>query len=121
MKTSTWTGSGLLLLLGAGCGGYKIPASHVNAPPASIAAAERAGADRSTNAAQQLQTARTELDTANRLSQKGDKRRADLMYLRADTDAQIALATAQDDNLSSQARQIQQQIQQLRGSQSEPR
>jgi hypothetical protein len=100
--------------LAMGCASsYNIPTSHVQAPPQSIAWAQQAGAASVPGAAERLNLAKHELASANNMAHKGDKRRADLMYLRADADAQLALATAQDHTVSSEAQQLDQQIKQL--------
>jgi hypothetical protein len=107
----------LLAPLAIGCGsGYQIPASHVQAAPSSIAMAEQLGASNVPGAAERLNLARQELASANKMAHKGDKRGADLMYLRADADAQLASTTAQDHGVVSEAQQLDQQIKQLQGS-----
>jgi hypothetical protein len=102
--------------LAMGCASYNIPQSHVQAPPASIAWAEQAGAASVPGASERLSLAKQELASANKMAHHGDKRRADLMYLRADADAQLALATAQDHTVASEAAQLDQQIKQLQSS-----
>jgi hypothetical protein len=103
--------------LAIGCGGgYNIPASHVQAAPQSIAAAETVGASTTPGAAERLTLAKHELTNAQRLAHHGHKREADLMYLRADSDAQLAMLTAQDHSVVSEAQQLDRQIQQLRTS-----
>ncbi len=69
-------------------------------------------------AAERLSLAKRELASANHMAQHGDKRRADLMYLRADADAQLALATTQDHTVVSEAQQLDEQIKQLQSSSS---
>jgi hypothetical protein len=101
--------------LAIGCGGYQIPTSHVQAAPSSIAMAETVGAENVPGAAERLSLAKQELATAQRMS-KHDKRAADLMYLRADADAQLALTTAQDHAVYSEAQQLDQQIRQIQSS-----
>ncbi len=111
------------LLVLAACGGssYRIPQSHVEAPRQSIAAAQQQGG-LDPRSADRLELAKYELMTANRLAHEGDGRRADLMYLRADTDARIAAASAQGQKASaetariqSDAMRIQQQVRDLIG------
>jgi hypothetical protein len=103
--------------LAIGCGSsYQIPASHVQAAPQSIAAAEQVGAGTTPGAADRLTLAKHELANAQRMAKHGDKRGADLMYLRADADAQVAMLTAQNHSVVSESQQLDQQIQQLRNS-----
>jgi hypothetical protein len=107
--------------LAIGCGGYNIPTSHVQAAPASISSAEQAGAGSTPGASERLVLAKHELATANHMAKHGDKRGADLMYLRADADAQLALVTAQDHAVYSEAQQLDQQIKQLQSAPSSTR
>jgi hypothetical protein len=103
--------------LAIGCGsGYQIPASHVQAAPQSIAAAETVGASTTPGAAERLTLAKHELAAAQRMAHHGDARGADLMYLRADADARVAMLTAQNHSVVSESQQLDQQIQQLRSS-----
>ncbi len=102
--------------LAIGCGGYDIPQSHVQAASASITSAEQAGATQVPGAAERLMLAKHELGIANRMAKDGKNRSADLMYLRADADARLALLTAQDHSVASEAQQLDQQIQLLRAS-----
>ena len=101
----------LLAIGAAACSHYEIPASHVTAPSTSIQNAQAAGAH-TTNpeSAARLQMAKDELAAARQLDRSGKKRSADLMYLRADTDARIASSGAYERAVTDEARSIQEQI-----------
>jgi hypothetical protein len=93
--------------------GYSIPQNHVNAPHASIGAAEKQGAANVPDALERLDLARTELRAADRMAKDGQKRSADLMYLRADADARVAGAIAQGQTAVSDTRQIDRQAREV--------
>jgi hypothetical protein len=101
------------VLLLACSSGYKIPQSHVNAPHASIGAAEQQGAATSPDASSRLNLAKSELHAADRLVKDGQKRSADLMYLRADADARLAAAIAQGETAVSDTQRIQREARDL--------
>jgi hypothetical protein len=97
------------LLLIACSSGYQIPQSHVQAPYTSIGAAEQQGVASVLGASERLDRAKQELNTANRMATTDNKRGADLMYLRADTDARVASALAQNSATSAETQRIQQE------------
>lgn len=101
------------VLLAAACSGYKVPNSHVQAARSSIGMAERQGVSSVPAAANRLAIAESELLAAHRLSQSGDKRSADLMYLRADVDARLAASMAQNVHATAETQHILQEAQQI--------
>jgi|GEM_PF-1715734 len=103
------------LLIAAACSGYEVPSSHVRAARSSIGVAERQGVSSVPAAANRLAVAERELATAHRLSERGDKRSADLMYLRADADARLATSMAQNVRATAETQQILRQAQQIQG------
>jgi hypothetical protein len=111
----------VLVLLLAGCAGstYAIPKSHIDAAYGSLGAAERFGVAETQG---RLDQANRELAQANDLLARGHTRQADLMYLRADTDARIVVAqaariraTAETRRLRGQAQRVQSQVSDLCG------
>ncbi len=98
----------------AGCSHYTIPPQHVAGAQNAVATADQVGASNSPDGASRLAQAKEELAMAQRLDAKGEKRHADLMYLRAEADARVSVAAAKQDNLSSEAQRIQEQIRVLR-------
>lgn len=109
-----------LLLVGCGAATYAIPKSHIDAPYASIGAAEQNGAGQVPAAANRLAYARHELAQANALLKSGSGREADLMYLRADADARTAaalarvgMATAETKRIRDDAQRMQSQVEDL--------
>jgi hypothetical protein len=88
----------LALSVSAGCGTtYHVPSAHVNAPNASIHAAEEIGAANHPVASRYLKLAKDERTRAQNLLQVGHVQAADLMYQRANADAELAVAIQQAD------------------------
>jgi hypothetical protein len=108
------------LVLAMSCGGYTIPAQHIQAPQASIQRAEQMPVTNSTEAASRLALAKQELAEAKRLQAAGEDRHADLMYLRADADARVAMSTAHEQSLSAEAQHIQEHVRALRSASQQP-
>ncbi len=102
------------LALFLGCSEYVIPAEHVSAGNTSVQKADQADFSHSPDAASRLALAKEELATARKLQATGDGRGADLMYLRADADARLAMATAQQQSIAFEAQQVRDQARQLR-------
>lgn len=101
------------VLLAAACSTYKVPTSHVAAARSSIGVAEQQGVSRVPAAANRLALARSELLAAHRLAQRGDRRSADLMFLRADADARLAASMAQNVHTTAETQRILQEVQQI--------
>lgn len=95
---STFIHPGALLpiLLGAsGC--VKTQALHTESSAAAIRSAEDQGATDVPRAALHLQLAKEELAAATSLNAKGDREAGTSMLLRAEADAELAVALAQAD------------------------
>jgi hypothetical protein len=102
------------LVLAMGCSSYTIPTQHISAPHATIQKAEQMPVTNSQEATDRLALAKRELDAARTLQAKGQDRHADLMYLRADADARVAMSTAEEQGIAAEAANIQQQVRELR-------
>lgn len=87
---ATWM-IALCAALGA-CGGSAAPASSMAAAQASIRAANEVGAEHNPTAALYLQYAREGYARADALSQDGKGEEAQRMLLRAQADAELAMA-----------------------------
>lgn len=102
-----------LVLVACGSTAHQIPQSHVEAPVASIGAAEQQGVAGVPDANRRLDRAKQELATAKRAASQGDTRKADLLYLRADADARMAMAIAQDLGAVADTQRIDRQAQEV--------
>jgi hypothetical protein len=98
-----------------------IVAGCANAPPlrteastSGIRAAEEAGAAKVPQASLHLQLAKEELELAKGLAAKGEKKQAASMLLRAEADAELAVALSRGDAERSEAMAAVERVRQLR-------
>jgi hypothetical protein len=98
-----------------------IVAGCANAPPlrteastSGIRAAEEAGAAKVPQASLHLQLAKEELELAKGLAAKGEKKQAASMLLRAEADAELAVALSRGDAEKSEAMAAVERVRQLR-------
>jgi regulator of protease activity HflC (stomatin/prohibitin superfamily) len=105
-------GSVLFAAVIAGCGSS--PAINKEASTSAIRAAEEAGASKVPSASLYLQLAREELENAKALAAKGDKEQAESMLLRAEADAELAVALSRGDADKKEAAQAIERVRQLR-------
>jgi hypothetical protein len=80
---------------------------------ASLRAAERVGADEVPNASLYLQLAREQSARAEVLMQSGKHREAQRLFQRAEADAELALALAQEEPLRQDAQRLREQLRAL--------
>ena len=98
-----------------------IVAGCANAPPlrteastSGIRAAEEAGAAKVPQASLHLQLAKEELELAKGLAAKGEKKEAASMLLRAEADAELAVALSRGDAQKAEAMAATERVRQLR-------
>ena len=91
------------LLLASGCA--TTTALHLEGPTAAIRSAEEHGATGYPDAALYLQLAKEEMQAATELNEKGDDEEARSLLLRAEADAELAVALSQfeADRVAAQA------------------
>jgi Domain of unknown function (DUF4398) len=117
MKHVTKTG---ILLFAVTVAAFGIVAGCANVPlrteasTSGIRAAEEAGAANVPQASLHLQLAKEELESARRLSARGEKEKADSMLLRAESDAELAVALSHKDAEKSEAMAAVERARQLR-------
>lgn len=85
----------------AGCS--SAPLRTTEATTSGIRAAEEAGAAKVPQASLHLQLAKEELELAKKLTAKGDKEEAASMLLRAEADAELAVALSHGDKEKAEA------------------
>lgn len=105
-------GSVLLAALIAGCGSS--PAINKEASTSAIYAAEAVGASTVPSASLYLQLAKEGLDKAKALAADGDKEEAESMLLRAQADAELAVALSHGETDKKEAAAAIERVQQLR-------
>jgi len=106
--------AGIVLLTAvlAGCGSTQV--INKDASMSAISAAEEAGASKVPSASLYLQLAKEELENAKGLVSKGDKDQAESMLLRAQADAELAIALSHGDADKTEAAQAIDRVRQLR-------
>ena len=87
---------------------------RTEASTSGIRAAEEAGAAKVPQASLHLQLAREELELAKGLSAKGEKKEAASMLLRAEADAELAVALSRGDKEKAEAMAAIERVRQLR-------
>ena len=95
----------------AGCANAPL---HTEASTSGIRGAEEAGAAKVPQASFHLQLAREELEHARELAAKGKKEEAQSMLLRAEADAELAVALSHEDAEKSEAMAAVARVRQLR-------
>lgn len=93
-----------LLMFAAGCA-ESVPTEKVAATDSSIRAAEEVGAHHVPQAALHLQLAKEENGQAQKLIKDGDAKHAEGQLLRAQADAELALALAREAPMQAEAQQ----------------
>jgi hypothetical protein len=98
--------------IAAGCA--SAPPMRTEASTSGIRAAEEAGAAKVPQASLHLQLAKEELELANGLAANGEKEKAASMLLRAEADAELAVALSHGDAEKSEALAAMERVRQLR-------
>jgi len=99
-------------VIAAGCA--STPRLSTEASTSGIRAAEEVGAAKVPQASLHLQMAKEELDLARELSAKGEKEQAKSMLLRAEADAELAVALSHQDADRVEAEKAMARVRQLR-------
>jgi PBP1b-binding outer membrane lipoprotein LpoB len=98
-----------------GCGSYPAPTERVASAEAGIRGAQEVGANSVPPAALSVKLAQEEVQKAKQLMQDGDNRRAELILMRAQADAELALAQAREAQAKVEAQHAVDQVKALRG------
>lgn len=102
------------LFVGVGCAGARSPQEKLTSSAAAIRAAEEVGAPAQPQASFHLKLARDQVARAKELIKDGDEERAQLVLMRAEADAELAIALAKESRARSEADQAMGQIQTLK-------
>ena len=100
------------LMCAAGCA-TTLPTAQQEASAGAIRAAEEVGAPRVPQAALHLQLAKEQSDHAKQLIASGDKGGANALLMRAQADAELAVALVREDNDRAAADQAVDNVKQL--------
>jgi Domain of unknown function (DUF4398) len=101
-------------VIATACGGAAIPQDQMTASQAAIRAAEVGGEPGDPQAALLVKKAKDQVEEAKKLIEDGDNHRAEMVLLRAEADAELALALAQELATRGEADTAQKQVQELR-------
>lgn len=101
----------MAIAITAGCASTPL---RTEASTSGIRAAEEVGAPRVPKAALHLQLAKEELEHAKQLAASGDKDQASSLLLRAEADAELAVALSREEAEKSEARAAVERVRQLR-------
>jgi hypothetical protein len=113
MHARRWIGL-LPLAVSLGCASAPVPAERLASAEAGTRAAIEVGAEKVPEAALHLKMARDQIEVAKGLVQTGDRDRASLVFVRAEADAELALALAREDAARAEAAAVLAQVQALR-------
>ena len=105
-------GAGLLTV--AGCGGSAAPTAARTNATASVRTAQEVGAQRNPEASYYLELANQQMATAEREIHAGRMARAENLLIRANADAELAIALTRSAEVSTQAQRTMQHIQDMR-------
>ncbi len=100
----------------AGCASYPVPAQRLANVESTAGAAQQNGADAIPQAQLHLRLAREGVAEAQTLIANGDNKRADYVLIRAQSDAELALAEAREQIARNDAKATLDQIAAIRAS-----
>src|SRR5260370_28800403 len=104
--------AGAVLLLG--CAGEPTPVRSLQQSQAAIRAAEEVGADKLPQAALHLQFAKEEAQRAESMIASGDKDRGGSLLMRAEADADLAVAMSREAQERTEAQQAADKVRDLK-------
>jgi hypothetical protein len=107
-------GSFGIAIIATACGGAAVPQEQLTAAQAAIRAAEVGGDPGDPQAGLLVKKAKDQVAEAKKLIENGENHRAEMMLLRAEADAELALALAQELATKNEAAAAQKQVQELR-------
>ena len=107
-----FVGSAALVL---GCGSYPRPSDAASKAEATIRGAQEVGASNVPAAALSVKLAQEEVQKAKQLMEDGDNKRAELILMRAQADAELALAQAREQQAKTDADKALDQVKAMRG------
>lgn len=116
MITGLTTAVGALLV--AGCGSAEVSTQRMTDTRAALQAAERVGADSDPQASLYLTYAKEQMERAEALVEEGEPERAELMLARAEVDAELAMAMAEEAKVR---REVESTLERIRSLQTQAR
>ena len=117
MKTILLIGAASIAL--GACASSPVPADKLAQSQAAVRSAQEVGADRIPPAAVHLKVANDQLELARKQIQDGDTKRAEYTLLRAEADAEAAIALSREATARAEAQKALQEVQQLKNTRPE--
>lgn len=108
------TGAALLALGGTACGGAAPPIETKTETVAAIRSAREVGAEQQPRAAYHLELAEEQLSRADSLIERGLMADAERMLLRAQADADLAIALTREAEVLAEAEDVRERIREMR-------
>lgn len=100
----------IILVALLGCASTPVPADRMAQSQASLRAAEEVGAKNVPPAALHLQLAQEQMEQGKQLIKNGDNERARFVLLRAEADAELAVALAREQSMRDAAQKAVAQV-----------
>jgi len=104
----------IAFLLVASCGGAPVPQDQLAASQAAVRAAEVGGAPSDPQASLLVKKAQEQIEDGKKLIEGGNNERAKMVLMRAEADADLALALAQEITTKNEAEEAKKQVAELR-------
>ena len=104
----------MFALFTAACGGAAVPQEQMTAAQASVRAAEVGGAPNDPQAALLLKKCQDGIAEAKKLIEDGNNHRAEMVLMKAQADAELALALAQELTMKGEASDAKKAVQELK-------
>ncbi len=92
------------------CGSYPAPTEHMVTSQSSVRAAQEVNAGQNPQAALHLKLAQEQVDQAKQLMADGENKRAEYVLLRAEADAELAVALARESSMRAEAAKAQDDV-----------
>jgi hypothetical protein len=120
MKLRTISGAFLVSAFAVACASAPPPTAKLASSEGAVRAAEELNAETDPNARLHLKLARDQLGEAKRLMANGDNDRAAYVLLRAESDADVAIAVAKEERVRKDANEALEQVRKARTDASAP-
>lgn len=112
--TSTAITLAAYVALVAGCGSYPAPTERLTASQSSVRAAQEVGAQNNPQASLHMKLAQEQVEQARQLMSDGENKRAEFVLLRAESDAELAVALARENTAKQAAQRALDELRQLK-------
>jgi len=116
MKTAAWLALGACALSLSACASTPVPADKLTRSQVAIRSARDLGAEQVPPAAMHLRIATEQVDLARKAMSDGDNKKAEYLLIRAEADAEAAIALSNESIALAAAQRTREDVQRLRSS-----